>query len=120
VPLVDEELDPLLTSGEVTAPGTGDVAAAADLVAGAGALLPLVQLASNTIKPLVTIKQALWNPMLAPTRRQVARCATVMQLGSYERKSAKWLLKRVDKDSRRSRPFSAVASEGRPITPDDE
>ena len=43
--------------------------------AGAEAPLPLVQPARSMIKPLATIKQPLWNPMLAPTRQRVSRCA---------------------------------------------
>jgi len=35
-----------------------------------------------------------------------------------ERSSAKWCLNWVEKDSRRSWPFTAVASEGGPITPE--
>jgi hypothetical protein len=82
VPLVDDELDPLLRSDEAAAAGAGAVAAAADVVAGAGTPLPLVQPASTAIKPLVTIKQRLWDLMLAPTRQRVSRCATVTLLGS--------------------------------------
>jgi hypothetical protein len=81
---VDDELDPLLRSGEVAAAGAGAVAAAADVVAGAEAPLPLVQPASSTTKPLATIKQPVWNLMLAPTRQRVSRCATVMLLGSVD------------------------------------
>lgn len=82
VPLVDNELDPLLRSGEVTATDAEDEVGAADMVAEAAAPLPLVQPASSTIKPLVRIRQPLWKLMLAPTRQQVSRCATVTLLES--------------------------------------
>jgi hypothetical protein len=48
--------------------------------AGAEAPLPLVQPARSMIKPLATIKQPLWNPMLAPTRQRVSRCAVTHHL----------------------------------------
>ena len=47
---------------------------------GAEAPLPLVHPARSTIKPLATIKQPLWNPMLAPTRQRVSRCAVTHHL----------------------------------------
>jgi hypothetical protein len=82
VPLVDDECDPLLRSDEVAAAGAEAVAAAPDVVAGAGTPLPLVHPASSAIIPLATIKQRVWDLMLAPTRQRVSRCATVTLLGS--------------------------------------
>ena len=53
------------------------------VAAGAEAPLPLVQPARSMIKPLATIKQPLWNPMLAPTRQRVSRCAITHHLERF-------------------------------------
>lgn len=82
IALLDDESVLRLVSCEITAEGAEDFAGAANGVPRTEVLLPLLQPASSTITPLTTITQPWWNPMLAPTRQPVSRCATVMLLRS--------------------------------------
>ncbi|HSZ30887.1 MAG TPA: hypothetical protein VK784_14170, partial [Pseudonocardiaceae bacterium] len=88
VPLFEDESVPLFGSDEVDTAGAAEVGAG---VVVAGTEVPLLQPARRTIKPLATIRQPLWNLMLATTPQRVQRCATVMLFRSLRGQQVRYL-----------------------------